>query len=225
MTTVTTSNTNANPLDALGLSVAQKSPAKSSSDLGQDDFLLLMTTQLRNQDPTQPMDNGAFLGQLAQFSTVSGIQKMQASFADLSNNLYTNQALLASSLVGRTVLVPSATLTLGEQGSVEGRISSDVGPNAQVAILDDQGKSVRTLTPSSDANGSTFQWDGLDASGKRAPAGTYAVQITSASGSQTSGLEIEQEVASVSLSRTGQSLQLNLINGQTVDLAQVQQIR
>jgi flagellar basal-body rod modification protein FlgD len=213
-------------IDALGLSVAQKAPpASTRGELGQDDFLLLMTTQLRNQDPTQPMDNGAFLGQLAQFSTVSGIQDMQSGFADLANSLYTNQALLGSSLVGRTVLVPARTVALGAEGSVQGRIAGAADADVRVRILDAAGKPIRTLAPSSDENGMVFTWDGLDAAGQRLPAGDYEVEVVgdAENGSPTVGLE--QEVVSVSLGRAGQSLQLNLANGEQVELTRVQQIR
>lgn len=213
-------------IDALGLSVAQKAPpASTRGELGQDDFLLLMTTQLRNQDPTQPMDNGAFLGQLAQFSTVSGIQGMQAGFADLANSLYTNQALLGSSLVGRTVLVPTSTLTLGEQGSIQGRLSSAAGTGVQVRIYDAGGQPVRTLIPSPDENGMAFTWDGLDAAGKRLPPGNYEVGVVGEAGNGSSTVGLEQEVVSVSLGRAGQALQLNLANGEQVELTRVQQIR
>jgi flagellar basal-body rod modification protein FlgD len=221
MTTIPASS----PLDALGLSVAQKATASSQGELGQEDFLLLMTTQLRNQDPTQPMDNGAFLGQLAQFSTVSGIQQMQASFADLSNSLYTNQALLGSSLVGRQVLIPGTTLSLGTQGEIQGQISADAGPNAQIRILDGSGQPVRSLTPVAGDSGLEFTWDGRDTNGNRLPAGNYQVQIAGTAENAAPTLLLEQEVASVSLGRTGQALRLNLADGQSVELTQVQQIR
>jgi len=212
-------------VDALGLSVSQKTATKPGGDLGQDDFLLLMTTQLRNQDPTQPMDNGAFLGQLAQFSTVSGIQSMQASFADLANSLYTNQALLGSELVGRKVLIPTTTLTLGAEGSVQGQVSANAGTDIQLKILNGQGQLVRTLAPVPDENGLGFTWDGLDTQGNRLPPGTYAVEAVGASSAGMPPILLEQEITSVSLGRAGDALRLNLTGGQSVDLTQVQQIR
>ncbi len=214
-----------NAVDALGLSVSQKTATKPGGDLGQDDFLLLMTTQLRNQDPTQPMDSGAFLGQLAQFSTVSGIQNMQGSFADLANSLYTNQALLGSELVGRKVLIPTTTLTLGAEGSVQGQLSAIAGPDVQLKIVNGQGQLVRILTPAAGENGLGFTWDGLDTQGKRLPPGTYAVEAVGASSAGTLPILLEQEVTSVSLGRAGDALRLNLTGGQSVDLTQVQQIR
>ena len=66
----------------LGLAVKTQTATKKT--LGQEDFLKLMTTQLQYQDPFKPMDNGEFLGQMAQFSTVSSIQSLQSSFAQLA---------------------------------------------------------------------------------------------------------------------------------------------
>ena len=81
-------------LEALGLGVptAQKDSTKKS-ELGAEDFLMLMTTQLKNQDPFKPLDNGEFLGQLAQFVAVSGLKELKTEFADLPSNILSGQAL------------------------------------------------------------------------------------------------------------------------------------
>jgi len=73
-----------NAFDALGLGAATTAPGKSRSTLGQQDFLSLMTAQLKNQDPTKPMDNNEFMSQMAQFSTVSGINDLNKSFASFA---------------------------------------------------------------------------------------------------------------------------------------------
>jgi len=150
---------------------------------------------------------------------------MQASFAGLANSLYTNQALLGSELVGRKVLIPTTTLTLGAEGSVQGQVSADAGTDIQIKILNGQGQLVRTLAPVPGENGLGFTWDGLDTQGKRLPPGAYAVEAVGASSTGTPPILLEQEVASVSLGRAGEALRLNLTDGQSVDLTQVQQIR
>ena len=78
-----------NPLSVLpsGLEAARlKESAKTGprDKVGQDQFLELMITQLKNQDPMKPMDNGQFLSQMAQFGTVSGINDLQKSFGSLN---------------------------------------------------------------------------------------------------------------------------------------------
>src|SRR3569832_2993970 len=93
-----------------------------SDKLGQSDFLKLMTSQLRNQDPMQPMDIGAFLGQIAQFSQVSGIQDMQASVKQLVDTLSSNQAMQASSQVGKTVVAPAESDSYTGKHAVQGAV-------------------------------------------------------------------------------------------------------
>src|SRR3569623_979783 len=134
-----------NLISQLGLSDST-TKRKPSDKLGQSDFLKLMTTQLRNQDPMQPMDNGAFLGQIAQFSQVSGIQDMQASVKQLVDTLSSNQAMQASSLVGKTVVAPaSAVLYSGKSALQAGVELPTAADNVTVGINDQSGQLVRKL--------------------------------------------------------------------------------
>ena len=87
-------------------------PEKSKDDLDQSEFLKLMLTQIKYQDPLKPMEGGEFLSQLAQFGTVSGIAALQSSFDVFASSLQSNQALQASTMVGRTVLVPGNVAAL-----------------------------------------------------------------------------------------------------------------
>ena len=117
-----------NPLiDQLGIQKKQQEEAKKKGSLGQDEFLKLMVAQLQNQSPMKPQDNGEFLGQMAQFSTVAGLQDMQKTLDNLSNSLVSNQALEASSMVGRFVRVPgeSAHLPDGEGDRWSGGVGSN----------------------------------------------------------------------------------------------------
>src|SRR5262245_56224644 len=110
-----------NPIDGLdlGLGVPKAAPR---GDLGQEDFLHLMITQLKNQDPFKPMESGEFLGQLAQFGTVQGLAGLQTSFDSLSTSLVSNQALQALTLVGRSALATSSTLAVVAGQSVSGAV-------------------------------------------------------------------------------------------------------
>ena len=93
-----------NPISAFDDAFSAPPSQKAPDELGQEDFLTLMVTQFQNQDPFEPMDNGDFLGQLAQFSTVSGIDSMNSGFAGLEGALRDEQALQAANLVGRTIV-------------------------------------------------------------------------------------------------------------------------
>ena len=79
---ITTGSTATNPFDAIGL--ARQQTESKRNDLGLDDFFKLMITQLKNQDPMKPLENGEFLSQIAQFGTVSGIDKLNKTFDDLA---------------------------------------------------------------------------------------------------------------------------------------------
>src|SRR3569623_1347197 len=96
-------------ISQLGLD-SNQTARQASNKLGQDAFLKMMTTQLKKQDPMEPMDNGAFLGQNAQFSQVSGIQEMQASMKSLVVSLTSILAMQASALVGITLVAPASSV-------------------------------------------------------------------------------------------------------------------
>src|SRR5690349_8345506 len=105
------------PIDQLD--IAKKTPTvKKSNELGQDAFLELMITQMKNQDPLSPQSNSEFVAQLAQFSSVQGIEKLNANFNSFSSGFQSNQALQASSLVGRSVSVESKTSILVDKGII-----------------------------------------------------------------------------------------------------------
>ncbi len=111
----------ADDLARLGLN-REPVATEKEGDLGQGDFLKLMVAQFRNQDPFEPMDNGEFLGQLAQFGTVDGIGKLNGAFQALSQSLHTDQALQAANLVGHTVLAFNDQAYLPDTGDVNGAV-------------------------------------------------------------------------------------------------------
>lgn len=176
----------ATPIDSLGLGFGVPQ-AKREGDLGQEDFLQLMLTQLKNQDPFKPMESGEFLGQLAQFGTVQGLAGLQTSFDGLASSLVSNQALQASALVGRSALVRATTLGIVAGQPVAGAVELPSGASGvSVAIRDGQGQTIRTLELGSQAEGLVaFAWDGLDDDGAPAPAGRYSFAAQYRSGTET----------------------------------------
>src|SRR3954468_5890090 len=135
---------------------------KSKEPLGQNEFMQLMLAQLKNQDPMHAMDPSQFLGQLAQFSTVTGIQGLQSSFSTFSDSMRSSQVLQGATMVGRDVLVAGDTASLGAQGNVVGAVDIPEGDSSvTVNVRDSAGQLVRTLTVPADASGvSAFSWDG-----------------------------------------------------------------
>ncbi len=135
---------------------------KDSNELGQSAFLELMITQLENQDPLSPQENSEFIAQLAQFSSVEGLEKLNSNFDSFASNFVSNQALQASSLVGSSVSVPANTSRLTEESVVGGIISlpsstSDLSLN----IYNEQGALVEEIPLGQQSAGDiVFRWDG-----------------------------------------------------------------
>ncbi|GGE58081.1 basal-body rod modification protein FlgD [Halopseudomonas oceani] len=155
---------------------------ESSNELGKEQFLELLVTQMKNQDPLSPQENGEFIAQLAQFSTVEGIGNLNASMEMLLGGYQSSQALQASSLVGRTVIVPSDQAmvdpTLGFEGQLALPASS---PNVFVNVYDEAGTLVDTVNMGSQEAGMhDFQWDGKNADGEYMPSGAYRFEAMAA---------------------------------------------
>lgn len=199
-----------------------------NDELGQDDFLTLMITQFRNQDPFEPMSNGDFLGQLAQFGTVNGIDELNSSFAALKNSIQSEQALQAANLVGHKVLASTEIGYLPEGGAISGALEMNASAsNVQIDITDVNGQLVRRLELGETAPGlARFSWDGRDAGGDPVAAGHYRVSTRVIRGARTESAEtlLEARIASVSLGRFGEGLTLNLDGGDTMSLNRVRQI-
>lgn len=187
----------------LGIGGTRSTARQSSGQLGQQDFLKLMITQFRNQDPTQPMKNGEFLGQLAQFGTVSGIQNLESSFAALANSLQADQALRAASLVGRQVLVASDSASLSANGSLGGEIDvPEGGGHVKLTISDANGRQVRQIDLGMQPAGLVdFSWEGRAADGEAADPGAYSVsaELVTSEGAQALPTLMTGKVESVSL--------------------------
>ncbi|MDG2519156.1 flagellar hook capping FlgD N-terminal domain-containing protein [Lysobacter soli] len=194
-----------------GASTTGTDTTKKSDSLGQADFLRLMTEQLQHQDPLNPMENSEFLGQLAQFSTVQGIQGLQTSMDGFKGSLATDQMLRGASLVGRSVLVPSAKMALGAEGSVNGVVAAPDAGTVTFDITDANGQSVRKITVQAEKAGEVaFEWDGKDAEGNRLAAGSYGVTATIGSGETKKDLStyVESRVDSVTVGSDGVFLDL-----------------
>lgn len=166
-----------NNYESLGLASASQRLKKT--EIGQEDFLKLMTVQLQAQDPFKPMDSSQFLGQIAQFSQVSGLQSLNSSFENLASSLTDNQVLQGAALVGREVLAASDRLSLGTEGVAEGAVVVPQAGWLSLEVVDASGQAVRRIDYGQQAAGVTdFSWDGLDADGQRVAAGSYRLRAT-----------------------------------------------
>lgn len=222
---------NDNPLiDKYSIQDRTRLENEKRTTLGQEDFLKLMTTQLQNQDPMKPMENGEFLGQMAQFSTVAGQQEMQQSIDKLTSSLISGQALQASSLVGRLVMVPGGQgyLPQGEGdrffGSVEVESST---PNVSVDIMTKAGQLVKTISLGSQNEGAArFSWDGTDFQGNNMPPGEYVVKARAQVDGEEQALKtfMVAPVDSVTLGRDGTKTVLNVAGIGSMGIDKVREI-
>jgi flagellar basal-body rod modification protein FlgD len=209
--------------------------AGSVEDMGSDDFLTLMVAQLENQDPTKPMDNMQFMGQLAQFGTVSGIQELNEGFSGLSNALSGGQALQAASLVGRNVVTDSNLGQLFEVTAADGQPGLALDATVEFGgstsggtfyVQDMAGRLVYSAALPPAAGGQLpVRWDGRNAQGELLAPGTYRVSAEAIVGGQSTAVSVyaHQRVDSVAVDGGRGAVTLNLGNGSNVQLDQVKQ--
>src|SRR5262245_25467845 len=143
-----------------------------------DRFLTLLVTQLRNQDPLNPMDNAQMTSQLAQISTVTGINKLNDTMSGLAAALGSNQYLQAAGLVGHDVLVPGNKMLLADGIGAGGFTLASDADHVTVKIADGSGKTVRTIDLGEASPGTQgFAWDGVTDAGAKAPEGQYTFTV------------------------------------------------
>ncbi len=218
-----------NPINNLDTSQMFAPPPqrKAPDELGQEDFLKLMVTQFRNQDPFEPMDNGQFLGQLAQFSTVSGIDSLNSGFSGLAGALQDEQALQAANLVGRTVVAETGTAYYNGS-SVSGALDLRSSASAvEIDITDATGQLVQRIQLGEQPAGNVpFAWDGRTAEGRAADPGQYNLTARVIRGQNIESVPtlIESRVDSVTLGRNGAGMTLNLAGGGSLALSQIYRI-
>ena len=150
-----------NILNKLGVRTQEEVKKEGNKNtLGQEDFLKLMTTQLQNQDPFAPMDNGDFIAQMAQFSTVTGITEINSNLTNLGSKLEPNRVATAAQFLGHSVLVPGQIVSPDDKGEIHGVVdlpsySNDVG----LTFTNSSGEIVHTMNLGSNDRGLVgFSW-------------------------------------------------------------------
>ncbi len=197
-------------------------------ELNQEDFLMLLTTQLRFQDPMKPVDNQEFIAQMAQFSSLDSLQNLQQGFDALASALTSNQALQASSMVGRSVLVPSDEGYLPSGGVISGNAELDSNVDrVKIEIRDTSGQLVATYDLGPQPEGPlNFNWDGSANDGSKLPPGNYNIAVFSTVSNATEQLptNIRARVSSVNMNSGNGQIVLNLQGLGSVPLSDVKEI-
>jgi flagellar basal-body rod modification protein FlgD len=232
MSTVSGTNNTSSVTDNLSITKKQETK-KNTNELGQAAFLELMITQMNNQNPLSPQDNSEFVAQLAQFSSVEGLERLNTSF----NSFMSNNALQASSLVGRSVTVKSDTSTLVKGGIIAGSVDLTYpAKDMKVSVYDSTGALVQQIPVGEVPKGeAVFRWDGqnLEVNGElldweagedAATAGKYRFEITATQNGKSEALDtsLSANVNSVTIGENG-ALILNLAGIGAVDAKNVKQ--
>lgn len=215
-----------------------KPETKGSDELGQKAFLKLMITQLENQDPLSPQENGEFIAQLAQFSSVESLDRLNTNFDGFAQNFMGNQALQASSLVGRSVSVDTDTSFLGEGLAITGLIevpettddlkvdiysaAGELLDTINIGIAEEGDLALRWNGQYAEVNGKLLDWKSSHEGGL--PPGIYTLKATSSVESDTTQLAtyLSANVNSVTVGANG-NLTLNLAGVGAVKLSDVKQ--
>jgi flagellar basal-body rod modification protein FlgD len=140
----------------------------------------LLTAQLQQQDPTQPMDNTAFVAQLAQFSSLEQMSNANDTLTKMLTAQSTALQTTAASMVGKTAAYSSneVTLTKGQPVPITANLA-EAAADVNMTIHDSDGNTVRTVDLGPCLAGpNNFQWDGLDDNQSKLPSGSYTTQIT-----------------------------------------------
>lgn len=219
--------------ESLGLT--RKDELKDKN-LGQDEFLSLMIAQMSNQDPMKPMENGEFISQMAQFSAAKGMKEIKDSFTSLAEALQSSQALQASSMVGRTVLIPGDVATLPEDGNLSGTVDLKSGaPELVVSVMDEAGQLLKKINLGRQPPGHVdFSWNGEidrgvddpDAATQQAEPGKYKIRAEVIFEGKPEPVDtlVTDKVASVSLGKGIKSVTLNLTNSGSALLSKVKEV-
>jgi len=206
-----------------------KGTGSASGAMDQGAFLTLFTTQLKNQNPLDPVKNEAFVAQLAQFSQLEATTSMKTSMETMVQSMQGDKMLAGASMIGRKVAVPNAPATLLGGQPVQASVDLPNGADGvQLQILDSKGQVVRKLTyPAQPSGAMKLSWDGMSDSGAAMPDGSYTMQVLASS--QGKALQpvvnMFSTVRSVSNAGTGDNTWLLEVDGgKSVSLADVKQI-
>ena len=204
-----------NILNKLGINSSDDaaSSKKDSSTLGQAEFLKLMTAQLQNQDPFAPMDNGDFIAQMAQFSTVTGITEINTNLTNLGDKLEPNRIATAASFLGTSVLVPGQTVTPDDNGEIHGVIDLPASStNVGLTISNTKGEVFHTIDLCSQTKGLVgFSWTDIPEDIIRSNQ-KLSLQAFAGNGNATDGLStaVYNKVISASTPKDSEDVLLEL---------------
>ena len=216
-------------LDKLNIRSASEVKNESKDTLGQEEFLTLMTAQLQNQDPMAPMDNGDFIAQMAQFSTVTGITDMVSSMKAMAEEFRQFRVASVSNILGNSVLVPGDVTVADMNGELHGVFELEkTAIDTHVNFLDaSTGEQLESKNMGSQASGLIgFQWTDLPTDYRDGNKEIRVeVMVNYGKGMESLQPNLFSKVIGAELDKTTGATNLELQNAQTVDAASVLRFR
>lgn len=217
------------PIDPALLSsmngVTAASAAKSTTQETKDRFLSMLVAQMRNQDPLNPLDNAQVTSQMAQLSTVEGIENMNRTLKALADSLGVDQLAQAANLIGHHVLVPGNTVSLDKGSGVFGINLPSSADSVRISIFDQSGQLVSTVnTGVLPAGEHLFDWDGLNDAGVAMPAGNYRFEAMTGTGKNAISVQTLSSGLVQGVSRGNDGIELNVQGLGKTAYADVRQI-
>ncbi len=210
------------PGAAIGPATAAKDGAQASLTHNYNDFLKLLMTQLKNQDPTSPMDTNQFTSQLVQYSSVEQQIATNTSLTQLIQLTQGGEVLQSSSLVGKPVTVASDRIALqGGKGAVQ--FDTPTAQPVSIGVYSDAGVKLRDAVVSSQPGHNAWSWDGKDSQGSVVPDGAYRTIVSGQSGGAAQELPFTVSGTATGVQKAGNALQVEL-GALKVDLSAVQSL-
>lgn len=222
--------TGSSPLDNIRWQQETSTPEADPNRgmLTQEDFFALLTQELSHQDPTKPVENNEMISQMTAFSTTDGVSNLNDQFTNFAASMSSSQALQASSLVGRSVLVDDNVFGMEEGEEVKGKLVTDkAASNVNIYVENVAGEIVQTVPVGNVKAGEfTFTWDGQGANGEPAPEGAYRFRVAGLVEGEANELQAMtyRKVDSVTLAGAGGSILLNLNGGSSMKLSDVVEV-
>lgn len=212
-------------VDAVTSGTSTAKTTKSAVQESEDRFLKLLVTQMKNQDPLNPLDNAQVTSQMAQLSTVSGIEKLNTALQAMSSSFASSQSLQAAGMIGRSVLAEGASLLLQGGAAAGGFSLAQPVDHAVVTIKGAAGNTLTSMDLGAQKAGNVmFQWDGATDSGAKAADGAYTFEVSAKQGGQkVDAVSLTLgKVGSVSLGASGVTLNTDTLG--SLDVTKVKQI-
>ena len=200
---------------------------KSSDGMGQKDFLTLFTTQLKCQDPLDPVKNEAFVAQLAQFSQLEATTSMSETLKTYVDSMAGERMMSSTNMIGKTVAVPNAPVILSGGKPAQGVVNLPTGAEGvKFEVTNDKGQLVATQIMGAQSLGDmSWAWDGSNDKGDILPDGNYFFKATVVSQGKTTSPPVSVLSTVLGVRQAAdKTIMLEVAGGKSVKLTDVQRI-